>query len=52
MAVLAKSGSVTTNDPTGDNEINGANLIRIDFTNAKNAGVTNFDFPVRQYDQR
>jgi hypothetical protein len=33
-----------TNDPTGDNEIVGANLIRIDFTNAKNAGVTNFDF--------
>lgn len=34
-----------TNDPNaGQNEINGSNLIRIDFTNAKNAGVTNFDF--------
>ena len=33
-----------TNDPTGDNEIVGSNLIRIDFSNAKAAGVTNFDF--------
>jgi hypothetical protein len=33
-----------TNDPTGDNEITGFNLIRIDFSAAKAAGVTNFDF--------
>jgi hypothetical protein len=40
-----ETGLGLTNDPNvGQNEINGANLIRIDFTNAKNAGVTNFDF--------
>jgi hypothetical protein len=33
-----------TNDPTGDNEIVGSNLIRIDFSNAKAAGILNFGF--------
>ena len=42
---VGEIGLGLTNDPNvGQNEINGANLIRIDFTNAKNAGVTNFDF--------
>jgi hypothetical protein len=42
---VGETGLGLTNDPNvGQNEINGSNLIRIDFTNAKNAGVTNFDF--------
>jgi hypothetical protein len=42
---VGEIGLGLTNDPNaGQNEINGSNLIRIDFTNAKNAGVTNFDF--------
>jgi hypothetical protein len=31
-------------DPSGQHEITGNNVIRIDFTNAVSAGVTNFDF--------
>jgi hypothetical protein len=42
---VGEIGLGLTNDPNaGQNEINGSNLIRIDFTNAKNAGVTDFDF--------
>jgi hypothetical protein len=42
---VGEIGLGLTNDPNaGQNEINGSNLIRIDFTNAKSAGVTNFDF--------
>jgi hypothetical protein len=33
-----------TNDPTGDHEISGTSLIRIDFTSARNAGITGFGF--------
>jgi hypothetical protein len=32
------------NDPTGQHEISGANIIRIDFTNARTAGVAGFSF--------
>jgi hypothetical protein len=32
------------NDPSGDHEIYGSNLVRIDFTNARTAGVTGFSF--------
>jgi hypothetical protein len=32
------------NDPTGQHEISGTNIIRIDFTNARTAGVTGFSF--------
>ena len=39
-----EKGLGLNNDPSGDHEISGTNLIRIDFTNARNAGITNFLF--------
>jgi hypothetical protein len=39
-----EKGLGLNNDPNRQHEISGTNLIRIDFTNARNAGVTGFSF--------
>jgi hypothetical protein len=39
-----ETGIGLVNDPSGQNEITGTNLIRIDFTGARSAGVTGFSF--------
>jgi hypothetical protein len=39
-----EKGLGLNNDPSGDHEISGTSLIRIDFTNARTAGITGFLF--------
>ena len=39
-----ENGLGLTDDPSHDNEISGTNLIRIDFSNARSAGITGFSF--------
>jgi PEP-CTERM motif len=39
-----EKGLGLNNDRSGDHEISGTNLIRIDFTNARTAGITDFVF--------
>jgi hypothetical protein len=39
-----ENGLGLANDPTGDHEISGTNLIRIDMTGARAAGATDFSF--------
>jgi hypothetical protein len=39
-----EKGLGLNNDQSGDHEVSGSNLIRIDFTNARNAGITGFSF--------
>jgi hypothetical protein len=39
-----EKGLGLTDDPSHENEISGTNLIRIDFSNARSAGITGFSF--------